>query len=66
MVCSAPYLSSTTHEGIDVFDVVSIDQTKYKMIIDTYFNQIANKEDSLTSNTAFALMGAHQHPKSSS
>jgi Fe-S cluster assembly protein SufD len=55
------YLSSTTHEGIDVCLMSSVlTKPKYKMIIDTYFNQIANKEDSLTSlNTAFAYEGAY-------
>jgi hypothetical protein len=33
---------------------------KYKMIIDNYYNQIANKEESLTSlNTAFAIEGVY-------
>jgi Fe-S cluster assembly protein SufD len=61
------YLSSTTHEGIDVCLMSSaLTKPKYKMIIDTYFNQIANKEDSLTSlNTAFAYEGAYINiPKS--
>jgi Fe-S cluster assembly protein SufD len=61
------YLSSTTHEGIDVCLMSSVlTKPKYKMIIDTYFNQIANKEDSLTSlNTAFAYEGAYINiPKS--
>jgi Fe-S cluster assembly protein SufD len=35
-------------------------KSKYKTIVDTYFNQIANKEESLTSlNTAFANEGAY-------
>lgn len=61
------HLSSTTHEGIDVCLMASaLTKPKYKMIIDTYFNQIANKEDSLTSlNTAFANEGAYINiPKS--
>ena len=61
------YLSSTTHEGIDVCLMSSaLTKPKYKMVIDTYFNQIANKEDSLTSlNTAFAYEGAYINiPKS--
>jgi Fe-S cluster assembly protein SufD len=33
----------------------ALNKPKYKMIIDNYYNQIANKEESLTSlNTAFA------------
>ena len=61
------YLSSTTHEGMDVCLLSSaLNKPKYKMIIDTYFNQIANKDESLTSlNTAFANEGAYINiPKS--
>ena len=55
------HLSSTTHEGIDVCLMASaLNKPKYKMVIDKYFNQIANKDDSLTSlNTAFANEGAY-------
>ena len=61
------FLSSTTHDGLDVCLMSSaLTKPKYKMIVDTYFNQIANKEDSLTSlNTAFSLEGAYINiPKS--
>lgn len=61
------HLSSTTHEGIDVCLMSSaLTKPKYKMVIDTYFNQIANKDESLTSlNTAFAIEGAYINiPKS--
>jgi Fe-S cluster assembly protein SufD len=61
------FLSSTTHEGLDVCLMASaLTKPKYKMVIDSYFNQIANKEDSLTSlNTAFSLEGAYINiPKS--
>lgn len=61
------HLSSTTHDGIDVCLMSSaLNKPKYKMVIDTYFNQIANKEESLTSlNTAFANEGAYINiPKS--
>lgn len=60
-------LSSTTHDGIDVCLMSSaLNKPKYKMVIDTYFNQIASKEESLTSlNTAFANEGAYINiPKS--
>jgi Fe-S cluster assembly protein SufD len=55
------HLSSTTHDGIDVCLMSSaLTKPKYKMVIDKYFNRIANKEDSLTSlNTAFAIEGAY-------
>lgn len=54
------FLSSTTHEGIDVCLMSSVlTKPKYKMVLDTYFNQIASKDESLTSlNTAFAIEGA--------
>ena len=61
------FLSSTTHDGLDVCLMSSaLTKPKYKMIIDEYFNKIANKEESLTSlNTAFALEGAYINiPKS--
>lgn len=61
------HLSSTTHEGIDICLMSSaLHKPKYKMVIDTYFNKIANKDESLTSlNTAFANEGAYVNiPKS--
>ncbi|MEW5676473.1 Fe-S cluster assembly protein SufD [Flavobacterium enshiense] len=61
------FLSSTTHDGLDVCLMSSaLTKPKYKMIIDTYFNQVASKEESLTSlNTAFAYEGAYINiPKS--
>ncbi|SDH90685.1 Iron-regulated ABC transporter permease protein SufD [Flavobacterium omnivorum] len=61
------HLSATTHEGIDVCLMSSaLTKPKYKMVIDAYFNQIANEDESLTSlNTAFAMEGAYINiPKS--
>lgn len=61
------FLSSTTHDGLDVCLMSSaLTKPKYKMLIDSYFNQIASKEESLTSlNTAFSLEGAYINiPKS--
>jgi Fe-S cluster assembly protein SufD len=61
------FLSSTTHDGLDVCLMSSaLTKPKYKMAIDIYFNQIASKEESLTSlNTAFSLEGAYINiPKS--
>ncbi|MGH2666570.1 Fe-S cluster assembly protein SufD [Flavobacterium sp.] len=61
------YLSSTTHDGLDVCLMSSaLTKPKYKMIIDTFFNQVASKEESLTTlNTAFANEGAYINiPKS--
>ena len=55
------FLSSTTHDGIDVCLMSSaLTKPKYKEIIDQYFNKIANQDESLTSlNTAFANEGAY-------
>ena len=61
------FLSSTTHEGLDICLMSStLNKPKYKMVIDNYFNKIANKDESLTSlNTAFANEGAYINiPKS--
>jgi Fe-S cluster assembly protein SufD len=61
------FLSSTTHDGLDVCLMSSaLTKPKYKMVIDEYFNQIASREESLTTlNTAFALEGAYINiPKS--
>jgi Fe-S cluster assembly protein SufD len=54
------FLSSTTHDGIDVCLLSSaLSKPKYKEVVDTYFNQIASKDETLTSlNTAFACEGA--------
>ena len=61
------FLSSTSHEGLDVCLMSSaLNKPKYKIYIDEYFNKIASKEESLTSlNTAFASEGAYINiPKS--
>ena len=61
------FLSETTHEGIDVCLMSSaLTKPKYKLVIDEYFNNIASKDESLTSlNTAFANEGAYINiPKS--
>ncbi|MFP9116837.1 Fe-S cluster assembly protein SufD [Flavobacterium sp. RNTU_13] len=54
------FLSSTTHDGIDVCLMSSaLNKPKYKEVIDSYFNKIASKDETLTSlNTAFASEGA--------
>jgi Fe-S cluster assembly protein SufD len=61
------FLSSTTHDGIDVCLMSSaLNKPKYKMVIDNYYNKIASKDETLTSlNTAFANEGAYINiPKS--
>lgn len=56
------YLSETTHDSLDVCLLSSaLTKSKYKAVIEAYFNQIA-KDDSLTSlNTAFVKEGAYIH-----
>ncbi len=55
------FLSSTTHDKIDVCLMSSaLNKPKYKEVVDEYFNQIASKDESLTTlNTAFANEGAY-------
>ena len=60
------FLSETTHEGLDVCVMsAALEKPKYKMVIDAYFNQLANKNNSLSDlNTAFSNEGAYiQIPK---
>ena len=62
-----PFLSDTTHDGIDVCLLsAALSKPKYKGIIAKYFNSIAPKEESLTAlNTSFAKEGAYIYvPKS--
>ncbi|WP_296637787.1 Fe-S cluster assembly protein SufD [Polaribacter sp.] len=56
------FLSATTHENFDVCLMSSaLNKSKYKSVIETYFNKVA-KQDNLTSlNTAFASEGAYIH-----
>ncbi|WP_456378300.1 Fe-S cluster assembly protein SufD [Lutibacter sp.] len=54
------FLSDTTHDECDVCVLSSaLTRPKYKMIIDNYFNKIAEENNSLAElNTAFAKEGA--------
>mgnify|MGYP006196578363 CR=1 FL=1 len=54
------FLSQTTHDGIDVCLLSSVlNKPKYKLVLETYFNQVASKDESLTTlNTAFSKEGA--------
>ncbi|MEH6763535.1 Fe-S cluster assembly protein SufD [Aequorivita antarctica] len=56
------FLSETTHDSLDVCLMsAALNKSKYKPIIETYFNKIA-KSDSLTAlNTAFTKEGAYIH-----
>lgn len=55
------FLSETTHDGYDICLMsAALKKPKYKMVIDNFFNKIANKKNSLADlNTAFALEGAY-------
>ena len=54
------FLSETTHDGMDICLLSSaFSKSKYKPVIEKYFNKIA-KQDNMTSlNTAFASEGAY-------
>lgn len=56
------FLSETTHDQIDVCLMSSaLTKSKYKAVIENYFNKVA-KQDHLTSlNTAFTKEGAYIH-----
>ncbi|CAL2078522.1 Fe-S cluster assembly protein SufD [Tenacibaculum sp. 190524A02b] len=56
------FLSETTHDGMDVCLMsAALSKSKYRPIIENYFNKIA-KQDNMTSlNTAFASEGAFIH-----
>ena len=58
----ASFLSETTHDNIDVCLMSSaLTKSKYKAVIENYFNKAA-KQDNLTSlNTAFVKEGAYIH-----
>ncbi|PCI08865.1 MAG: Fe-S cluster assembly protein SufD [Flavobacteriaceae bacterium] len=55
------FLSETTHDGFDICLMsAALKKPKYKMVIDNYFNKIADKKNSITNlNTAFAMEGAY-------
>ncbi|MDP3314337.1 Fe-S cluster assembly protein SufD [Lutibacter sp.] len=55
------FLSTTTHEDCDVCVMSSaLTKPKYKMIIDNYFNKLANENNSLSElNTAFVKEGSY-------
>ncbi|MCL6274376.1 Fe-S cluster assembly protein SufD [Muricauda sp. 2012CJ35-5] len=55
------YLSETTHDGVDVCLLsAALTKPQYKQVIDVYFNQVASRDESLTTlNTAFSREGAY-------
>jgi len=56
------HLSQTTHDGIDVCLMSSaLSKPKYRLIIENYFNKIAEKDSLSSLNTAFSSEGAYIH-----
>ncbi len=55
------FLSETTHDGVDICLMsAALSKPMYKQIIDVYFNEVASKDESLTTlNTAFSKEGAY-------
>lgn len=58
----ASNLSETTHDGIDVCLMSSaLNKPKYQLIIENYFNKVADKNGITSLNTAFSKEGAYIH-----
>jgi len=56
------FLSETTHDNIDVCLMSSaLTKTKYKPVIENYFNKIAQQDNLTSLNTAFSKEGAYIH-----
>ena len=57
----SPFLSNTTHDGLDVCLMsAALSKSKYRKLIDSYFNKTANTNDSLTAlNTSYTQEGAY-------
>ena len=57
----SPFLSDTTHDGLDVCLMsAALSKSKYRKLIDSYFNKTANTHDSLTAlNTSYTQEGAY-------
>lgn len=56
------YLSQTTHDGMDICLMsAALSKPKYRVIVENYFNKIAEKDSLSSLNTAFAKEGAYIH-----
>lgn len=56
------HLSQTTHDGLDVCLMSSaLNKPKYRIMIENYFNKIAQKDGLSSLNTAFSAEGAYIH-----
>ena len=58
----ASHLSETTHDGIDICLMsAALTKPKYHLVIENYFNKIAEKDSITSLNTAFSIEGAYIH-----
>jgi Fe-S cluster assembly protein SufD len=58
----ASHLSETTHDGIDICLMsAALTKPKYRLVIENYFNKIAEKDSITSLNTAFSIEGAYIH-----
>lgn len=56
------HLSQTTHEGMDVCLMsAALKKPKYQLVIENYFNKVAEKDGLSSLNTAFSKEGAYIH-----
>ena len=56
------HLSDTTHDGMDICIMSSaLTKTKYRLIIENYFDKVAPKDGVTSLNTAFSKEGAFIH-----
>jgi Fe-S cluster assembly protein SufD len=56
------HLSKTTHDGIDVCLMsAALSKSKYRILIENYFNKAATKDSLSSLNTAFSQEGAYIH-----
>ena len=56
------HLSDTTHEGMDICILsAALSQSKYELLVENYFNKIANDDGITSLNTAFSSEGAFIH-----
>lgn len=56
------HFSETTHDGVDVCLMsAALTKTKYRPVIENYFNKVATKDGLTALNTAFSHEGAYIH-----
>ena len=60
MVSYSSFLSETTHDGLDICLLsAALSKSKYKAVIENYYNKAAAKNSISSLNTAFAREGAY-------